>query len=120
MEFARTDRVGDLLKEALMELLLKEVKDPRIGFTTITAVRVSADLRHADVYFVTHETGEGRQRTLEGLQSARSYLRGALGRRLHLRRIPDLSFFVDETLEQSFRIHEILKSLGTEAEPDGQ
>jgi ribosome-binding factor A len=120
MEFARRDRVGDLLKEELMELLLKEVKDPRIGFITITAVRVSADLRHAHVYFVTHETEEGQQRALEGLQSARNYLRGALGRRLHLRYIPDLTFVVDETFEQSFRIQEILKSLGTEAEPDGQ
>jgi ribosome-binding factor A len=120
MEFARADRVGDLLKQELMELLLKEVKDPRIGFTTITAVRVSADLRHAQVYFVTHGTAEGQQRTLEGLQSARSYLRGELGRRLHLRRIPDLTFCLDESLEQGFRIHEILKSLGTEAEPDGE
>jgi ribosome-binding factor A len=110
---SRAERVGDLLKEELSELLLRDVKDPRIGFVTITGVWVSADLRHARVYVVTHETGEGQERILQGLQSARGYLRGELGRRLHLRYIPDLSFFVDETLEQGFRIDEILKSLET-------
>ncbi len=111
---SRLERVGDLLKEELSELILREVKDPRVGFVTITGVRVSADLRHARVYVVTHETGEERERTLEGLQSARGYLRGALGRRLRLKYIPDLNFGIDETLEQGFRIHEILKSLATE------
>jgi ribosome-binding factor A len=110
---SRLERVGDLLREELSELILREIKDPRVGFVTITGVQVSADLRHARVYVVTHETGEGQERTLEGLQSARGYLRGALGRRLRLRCIPDLSFSVDEALEQGFRIHEILKSLGT-------
>jgi ribosome-binding factor A len=112
--------VGDLLKEELSELILREVKDPRVGFVTITGVRVSADLRHARVYVVTHETGEGQERILEGLQSARGYLRGALGRRLRLKYIPDLSFSVDETLEQGIRIHEILKSLETEGGTDEQ
>lgn len=117
---SRLERVGDLLKEELSELILREVKDPRIGFVTITEVRVSADLRHARVYIVTHETGEGQEQTLKGLQSARGYLRGALGRRLHLKYIPDLNFSVDETLEQGFRIHEILKSLGTGGETNEQ
>ncbi|MFQ5960984.1 MAG: 30S ribosome-binding factor RbfA, partial [Candidatus Methylomirabilales bacterium] len=94
--------------------------DPRVGFVTITGVRVSADLRHARVYVVTHETGEEQERTLEGLQSARGYLRGALGRRVRLKYIPDLSFSIDETLEQGFRIHEILKSLATEGGTDEQ
>lgn len=111
---SRSDRVGDLLKEELSELILREVKDPRVGFVTITGVQVSGDLRHARVYVVTHEAGEEQERTLEGLQSARGYLRGALGRRLHLKYIPDLSFNIDETLEQGFRINEILKSLATE------
>ncbi len=115
---SRVARVGDLLKEELSELILREVKDPRIGFVTITEVRVSPDLRHARVYIVTHETGERQERTLEGLQSARGYLRGALGRRLRLKYIPDLSFSVDETLERGFRISEILKSLETASGTD--
>lgn len=117
---SRAERVGDLLKEELSELLLREIKDPRIGFLTITGIRVSADLRHARVYIITHETGEGQRRTLEGLESARGYLRGALGRRLHLRYIPDLSFSVDETMEEGFRIQEILKSLDIGSQPDEQ
>lgn len=115
---SRAARVGDLLKEELCDLLLRNIKDPRIGFVTITEVRVSADLRHARVYFVTHESGEEQRRTLEGLESARGYLRGELGRRLSLRYVPDLSFTVDETLDHSFRIREILKSLETEVKLD--
>lgn len=117
---SRAARVGDLLIEELSDLLLREVKDPRIGFVTITEAEVSDDLRHARVYVVTHETGEERQRTLEGLHSARSYLRAALGRRLRLRHIPELTFCIDETLERGLRIHEILKSLETGEKPDGQ
>ena len=117
---SRSARVGDLLIEELSDLLLREIKDPRIGFVTITEAEVSDDLRHARVYVVTHETGEERQRTLEGLQSARSYLRAALGRRLRLRYIPELTFCIDETFERGLRIHEILKSLETGEESDGQ
>lgn len=106
------------MKEELSDLLLRNIKDPRIGFVTITEVRMSADLRHARVYFVTHEGGEEQRRTLEGLESARGYLRGELGRRLSLRYVPDLSFTVDETLDHSFRIREILKSLETEVKLD--
>ncbi len=115
---SRAERVSGLLKEELSEILLREIKDPRIGFVTITAIRVSADLRHARVYVVTRETGEAQRRTLEGLESARGYLRGALGRRLRLRYIPDLSFWVDERLEEGFRIQEILKSLQARSAPD--
>lgn len=115
---SRAARVGDLLKEELSDLLLRNIRDPRIGFVTITEVRVSPDLRHARVYFVTHERGEAEQRTLEGLESARGYLRSELGRRLRLRYVPDLNFTVDETLDHSFRIQEILKSLETKVKPD--
>jgi ribosome-binding factor A len=108
------------LIEELSDLLLREIRDPRIGFVTITDVEVSDDLRHARVYVVTHETGEGRKRALEGLQSARSYLRAALGRRLRLRYIPELTFCIDETLERGLRIEEILRSLETGEKPDGQ
>lgn len=115
---SRAARVGDLLKEELSDLLLRNIRDPRIGFVTITEVRVSPDLRHARVYFVTHESGEAQQRALEGLESARGYLRGELGRRLRLRYVPDLNFTVDETLDHSFRIQEILKSLEIEVKLD--
>lgn len=117
---SRSARVGDLLIEELSELLLREIRDPRIGFVTITAVDVSDDLRHARVYVVTHETGDGQERILEGLQSARGYLRAALGRRLHLRYIPELTFCIDESLERGLRINEILKSLETGEKSDGE
>jgi len=115
---SRAARVGDLLKEELSDLLLRNIRDPRIGFVTLTEVRVSPDLRHARVYFVTHEGGEAQQRSLEGLESARGYLRTELGRRLRLRYVPDLSFTLDETLDHSFRIQGILKSLKTGSAPD--
>ncbi|MFQ5839632.1 MAG: 30S ribosome-binding factor RbfA [Candidatus Methylomirabilales bacterium] len=114
-EYARARRVGDLLKEELADLILREVKDPRVGFLTLTAVEVSKDLKHARVFFVTHEV-EAAERTRSGLQSASGYLRGALGRRLHLRHVPDLLFLFDTSLDHGMRINALLKELAQDGE----
>ena len=109
MPYKRAERVGDLIREEISKLLLEEVRDPRIGSPTIIRVKVSDDLRFARVYFSAGLSGSGR--TLEGLRSAAPFLRGELGRRLRLRRIPELHFLVDESLEHSLHIHAILKEL---------
>ncbi|MFN3476149.1 MAG: 30S ribosome-binding factor RbfA [Candidatus Methylomirabilales bacterium] len=109
MPYKRAERVGDLLREEISKLILEEVRDPRIGSPTITRVKVTDDLRFARVYFSTSVGGS--ERTLEGLRSAASFLRGELGRRLRLRRVPELHFLVDESLEYSLHIHALLQQL---------
>jgi len=107
--FKRADRVADSIRRELSHLLLRETKDPRLSDVTITEVRVSADLRHAWIGF-TGRAGKTAEQ-LEGLQSAAGFLRGQLGRALHLRYAPELSFEVDESLERSLRVARLLKDV---------
>ncbi|MBI4537131.1 MAG: 30S ribosome-binding factor RbfA [candidate division NC10 bacterium] len=117
--FKRADRVGEQIQRALSELLRREVKDPRVGGVVVTVVRVSADLRHAHVRFTCGSDQARQAEALAGLLSAAGYLRGRLGRSLHLRYAPDLSFALDDSVDYSLRIAALLKQVGQpEAEGD--
>jgi ribosome-binding factor A len=107
----RTDRVGDLIRAELSDLLLREVSDPRIRMVTVTEVEVTADLSNAKVAVSMYGTEEEREECLAGLRRAAGFLRGQLGRRLTLRRTPELSFRLDRGAEHSARIAEILETL---------
>jgi ribosome-binding factor A len=117
--FKRADRVGDLIHRALSELIWREIKDPRVQGVVVTAVRVSADLRHA-VVRVTRGADRGRQaEALAGLASAAGYLRGRLGRGLRLRYAPELEFAIDDSVEYSLHIAALLKQVsGPEEQRD--
>lgn len=108
-EYKRTDRVSDAIRVELADILRTRVKDPRIGFVTITAVALSDDLRHARVHVSTLEDQpDARRRALEGLTRATPFIRGELGRRLKLRYTPEVKFVEDEALENLYRINELL------------
>ncbi|NIA18849.1 MAG: 30S ribosome-binding factor RbfA [Xanthomonadaceae bacterium] len=108
----RCRRVADSLrKEISSMLLLQEVKDPRISFVTIIDVAVSPDMRIAEVYYTVHGSDDEKQETLSGLQSSAGFIRRVLGKRLHLKRIPELKFRYDETLDQGFHIDKLLAEL---------
>ena len=96
----RLERVQKLARQVLGELL-RELKDPRIGFVTITAVRVSADLRHARVLVSVLGDDEQKKESLAGLDSARPHLRQELGRQMRLKYLPDLHFYLDEQAEEA-------------------
>jgi ribosome-binding factor A len=113
LPYLRADRVGDLIRRELSRLLLREVKDPRLRAVTITAVRVSADLRHARVLFTAQSDSPG---ALEGLRSATGFLRGQLGRHLRLRYAPELAFEVDGTVEESLHLAALFKRLAQEGD----
>lgn len=110
----RQQRLGDLLREELSQLILRELEDPRIGFVTLTEVRMSGDLRHARVYVSVYGTEEEERQTLEALSHAEGFLKRQIGRRLHLRYVPDLTFVVDDTLKRSARIEALLEDLGSD------
>jgi ribosome-binding factor A len=109
--FKRADRVGDMIQRAMSELLLREIKDPRVGGVVITLVRVTPDLRHAHVRFTCGADRERQAAALIGLQSAAGYLRGHLGRALHLRYAPELEFALDDSVEHSMHITALLKQV---------
>ena len=121
--FKRADRVSGLIQQELSRLLWREVKDPRLSQVTITAVRVSPDLRHALVSFRGLAGPEQLPGVLEGLESARGFLRGELGRRLHLRYAPELSFEVDRSVDWSLQVAQLLRQVqpreGEPAAPGG-
>jgi ribosome-binding factor A len=117
LPYRRADRVGDLIRRELSRLLLREVKDPRLQQVTITAVEVSADLRHARVLFTCRTGQGGAAEELLGLRSAAGFLRGHLGRTLRLRYAPELAFEVDESVERSLHVAALLKQIARET-PD--
>jgi ribosome-binding factor A len=110
----RTIRVDELLKQELAGLI-RDMKDPRVGFTTVMDVRTSPDLRHARVYVSVLGDEEDKQETVGVLQRARGYLRARLGRDITLKYLPELHFELDRTLEQAARIDALLDEL----DPDG-
>jgi len=111
MPHSRAERVGGLIREELSELLLRVVKDPRVGMVTITGVTVSPDLRAARVYVISRAGGGVEDQTLDGLRAARGFLRGELGRRLRLRVIPELAFVSDASLDYAMHIASLLREL---------
>jgi ribosome-binding factor A len=120
-EFKRADRVGGFIQAELSDIILRKTKDPRIGFVTITAVRVSDDLKHARVYISVMGSDAQKNDTLKGLRSAAHFMRGELGRRLRMKNTPELSFQLDESIERGARILEKLKELeGPEAGGAGE
>ncbi|HSF57962.1 MAG TPA: 30S ribosome-binding factor RbfA [Candidatus Binatia bacterium] len=111
MAYQRSDRVGDLLVELIAELLRREIRDPRLGAVTITAAKVSKDLRHARIYFSLLGGRDDKQEVLAGLESATGFIRSKIGKQLNLRFVPTLEFFYDETPDEAQRIEDLLKQV---------
>lgn len=101
-------RVNEVIREVLGAAIASEVKDPRIGFVTVTDVDTSSDLRAARVYVSVLGTEEEREETLAGLASAHGFLQGRINAELRLKRTPALSFHYDETVERGIRVSELL------------
>jgi ribosome-binding factor A len=107
----RPERLGELIRETIAEFLTTNVRDPRIGFVTVTSVQVSADLGHATVLVSVMGSDEEKDRSLEGLTSAARFLRGRLARDLKTRTSPEIHFQLDRGIEHAQRIEQVLKEL---------
>jgi ribosome-binding factor A len=111
---SRASRVGDLIRAELAELLVREVHDPGIGFLTIVHVKVSPDLQQARVFYTTIGDDKARKETAKALARATPFLRRQIGRRLQLKRVPELAFMFDDSIEKNDRIERILQEINTE------
>lgn len=108
----RADQVGEQVREEIMSIIRRELKDPRIGFVSITAVRMSPDLRQARVRVSVLGNPEEKKASLAGLISAKGLIRHELGKRLqNLKFAPDLRFEIDPSIEYSVHIAELLKEV---------
>jgi ribosome-binding factor A len=109
----RPIRVGELIQAELADLLLRELKDPRLRLATVSHVEMSSDLRHARVYISRIGNAEDQQATLAGFQRATGFIRSQLSKRLNLRFIPQLTFELDTAIAYGVRISQILRDLST-------
>ncbi len=116
-EYDRSQRVASQLQRELADLIRHEIKDPRLGWVTVDDVEVSRDLAVARIYVSTLEMDQ-IDTTLEILQGAAPFLRRELGKRLHLRQIPELRFFKDTAIERGMRITQLLDELKKEEPKD--
>jgi ribosome-binding factor A len=107
----RQERINEFLRSEISEIIRREIKDPRVGFVTITEVKVTKDLRHADVYFSVMGDDEQKAASLRVLQRAAGFMRGLIGRHAHLKVIPELHFKLDTAMEHGARIFELLQQV---------
>ena len=110
-EYSRTQRIGDQMQRELSELIRREVKDPRVGLVTITAVDVSRDLGHAKVFITVmgQDGADAVPQTLKALTSAASFLRLHLGRVMQLRSVPQLHFHFDESVSRGAHLSALIE-----------
>jgi ribosome-binding factor A len=113
-EGKRSEKVADLIRKEVSDLLMTSVKDPRIGFVTVTRVVVSDDCRQAKVYFSVMGTAKEQQRAIQGLASATGFIRKELSRRVTLRYTPEILFQFDPSVEYAIHMEEIFHELEKE------
>jgi ribosome-binding factor A len=116
--YKRSEKVAEAVHELISGLLVKGLKDPRIGFVTITGVKVSDDLHLASVYFTVVGSDEEKKATEAGLNSARGFIRKEIGKSLRMRYVPDILFKYDAAVEYGSRIEAILREIGPTEETD--
>ncbi|MCE2393145.1 30S ribosome-binding factor RbfA [Candidatus Poribacteria bacterium] len=112
----RTDRVSVLIQRELSDIIQRELKDPRVGFCTISQVQVSTDLRYADVKVSVVGDKQQKRNSITGLKSAAGFLRREVVQRIGLRHAPELRFELDDSVDQLMRIDRLLKRIHTQEE----
>jgi ribosome-binding factor A len=125
MATGRMRRVDEAIRQVIGDAVASELKDPRVGFTTVTDVRTSPDLRHSRVYVSVLGADGGpsqpavREATLDGLHSAHGFLQARIAGELHLKRTPTLEFFYDDTTDRAMRVEELIAK-APEIAPEGE
>jgi len=114
----RKERLNESIKELLSELILTRIKDPRVGFVTITGVEVARDLVTAKVFYTVMGDEDERKDSKEGLESAKNFLRKTISRELKLRNTPDFRFMYDDTLDRSVEIEDAIKRIHDDDEKE--
>jgi ribosome-binding factor A len=111
MSSDRMRRVDEAIRQVIGAAVATGLRDPRVGFVTVTDVRTSADLSHARVYVSVLGDDEEREASMSGLQSAHGYLQSRVASELHLKRTPTLTFAYDSTTDRALRVEELLEEI---------
>ena len=107
----RPERVQEALRQEISKVALEDIKDPGIGFLTITKVELTKDLRYAKVYFSVLGGAKEKALALKGLNSAKGYIKGVVADRIKLRLVPDISFRIDESIEHTKEIYDLFERI---------
>ncbi|MDQ0161778.1 30S ribosome-binding factor RbfA [Bacillus alveayuensis] len=110
----RANRVAEQMKKELSDIIGRKIKDPRIGFVTVTDVRVTGDLQIAKVYISVLGNEEQKENTLKGLAKAKGFIRSEIGQRIRLRKTPEIHFEFDESIDYGNRIETLIKEINKE------
>ena len=111
MSRMRPERVQEAIRQEISMIVMGQIKDPRIGFITITKVDLTKDLRYARIYFSVLGKNADKNKALKGLNSAKGYIKGLIAEKIKLRYMPEISFVIDNTLEHTQHIYEILNKI---------
>ncbi len=109
----RANRVGEQMKKELSDIIGRKIKDPRIGFVTVTDVQVTGDLQQATVYISVLGDEEQKENTLKGLAKAKGFIRTEIGQRIRLRKTPEIIFEFDESIDYGNKIETLITSIAS-------
>ncbi len=118
MSKLRAQRVGELIREEIGRLLMKGLKDPRIGFVSIMGVRMSNDLHYANIYVSLYGSEKECKSSLIALRNSAGWIRREIGKVLRLRYTPEVRFFPDDTLDQVYHLEEVFREIHDKDEQD--
>lgn len=107
----RATRLAEAVKIEVTDIIQKRLKDPRIGFVTITSVEASSDLKYCTIYLTIYGDEKERENSLKGIEKAKGFIRSELGKVLKVRHVPELSFKFDYSLEYGNKIEKLLKEI---------
>jgi ribosome-binding factor A len=124
MQYKRKDRVGDLLKREIAQIIQSQLKDPGLGFVTITGAKLSADLKQARVFYSVLGDEDSKERTASALKRASGFIQNEIGRKLRLKYTPEISFQFDRSVEYGAHIEGLIQKIhqieGSEGDKTGQ
>jgi len=110
----RSGQLEKSLSKIINDIIYRKINDPRIKLVTITRVQVSSDLRHANIYFSIYGDEDHKKKCLEGLQSAKKFIRGEIARQLKIRFVPEIEFKIDKDIEYQYKILKIFSKIHQE------
>ncbi len=118
MQYQRKDRVGDLIRREIANIIQYELKDPGIGFVTVTAVEVSTDLKHAKIFYGVLGDENSKRKSAFALKRASGFIQHEIGKRLKLKYTPEIFFQFDGSIEYGAHIEELIQKIHTDEEPE--
>jgi ribosome-binding factor A len=117
MQYKRSTRVGDQIRKDISEIILHSLKDPRLGFITINEVELTDDLRIAKIFYTVLGDEKSKAESQKGLECARGFIQREIGKRIRLKRTPELIFKYDHSIDRAAKIEQLLKEVQEKSTP---